>query len=397
MTTPLFLHRAIRALTIACARGVGLAGAAAAQTANRPDAAPPGAPPSAATTPHAATPGTAAGAPAPRPALSVTLTRAERAQWPLRMSANGSIAAWQEAIIGAEIGGLRLTEVRAAVGDVVRRGQVLAVLSAETLEAEQAQVRAALAEAEATLADARANAERAQQVAGTGALSVQQIAQYQTAEKTAQARLQSVRAQLAAVQLRLRFTRVLASDDGVISARAATLGAVVAPGQELFRLIRRNRLEWRAEVTASELGRLKPGTPVLVTAEGAGTAAGTVRVLGPPVDPQRRTALVYVALPDAARRGLRPGMFARGEFGLGEQAALSLPQEAVALRDGFAYVFRVAPTEGDQARVSRVKVQLGRRAENRVEIVSGLKADDTVVAAGAAFLADGDVVRVVRR
>ena len=59
MTTPLFLHRAIRALTIACALGVGLAGAAAAQTANRPDAAAPGAPPAAATTPHAATPGTA--------------------------------------------------------------------------------------------------------------------------------------------------------------------------------------------------------------------------------------------------------------------------------------------------------------------------------------------------
>ena len=202
---------------------------------------------------------------------------------------------------------------------------------------------------------------------------------------------------LAAVQLRLKFTRVVASDDGVISSRTATLGAVVSPGQELFRLIRRNRLEWRAEVTSSELARLRPGTPVLVTAEGAGAAAGTVRVLGPTVDPQSRNALVYVDLPDAARRGLRPGMFARGAFGLGEQAALSLPQEAVALRDGFAYVFRVAEPAAEQTRVSRAKVQLGRRADNRVEILSGLNAEDTVVSAGAAFLADGDVVRVVRR
>ena len=391
----------VAAQTAGRAEGASTGTAASAATAAPASGAPaPSAPAPAPASAHAPAPAPAsapAGTAAPRPALSVTITRAERAQWPIRMSANGSIAAWQEAVIGAEIGGLRLSDVRAAVGDVVRRGQVLAELSSETIEAELAQVRAALAEADATLADARANAERAQQVAGTGALSAQQIAQYQTAEKTAQARVQSVRAQLAAVQLRLKFTRVVASDDGVISSRTATLGAVVSPGQELFRLIRRNRLEWRAEVTSSELARIKPGTPVLVTAEGAGAAAGTVRVLGPTVDPQSRNALVYVDLPDAARRGLRPGMFARGAFGLGEQAALSLPQEAVALRDGFAYVFRVAEPAAEQTRVSRAKVQLGRRADNRVEILSGLNAEDTVVSAGAAFLADGDVVRVVRR
>jgi RND family efflux transporter MFP subunit len=224
-----------------------------------------------------------------------------------------------------------------------------------------------------------------------------QIAQYQTAEKTAQARVQSARAQLAALRLRLKFTQVTASDDGVISSRTATLGAVVPQGQELFRLIRRNRLEWRAEVTTSELGRLKVGQPATVTVEGAGRVAGTVRVLGPTVDAQTRNALVYVDLPDAAGQGLRPGMFARGEFVLGDSAALTLPQESIALRDGFAYVFRVGTLEEERARVSRVKVQTGRRVGNRVEIVSGLSAADAVVAAGAAFLADGDTVRVVPR
>ena len=345
----------------------------------------------------AAAPGIAQDASATRPALTVTLARAESARLPMRLLANGTVAAWQEAIIGAEVGGLRLAEVRAAVGDVVRRGQVLAVFSAETVEAELAQGRAALAEAEATLADAQANAERAQQVVGTGVLSALQIAQYQTAEKTAQARVQSARAQLAALRLRLKFTQVTASDDGVISSRTATLGAVVPQGQELFRLIRRNRLEWRAEVTASELGRLKVGNPVTVTVEGAGRVAGTVRVLGPTVDAQTRNALVYVDLPDAARQGLRPGMFARGEFGLGDSTALTLPQESIALRDGFAYVFRVGTLDGDRARVSRVKVQTGRRVGNRVEILAGLSAADAVVAAGASFLADGDTVRVVPR
>ena len=87
----------------------------------------------------AAAPGIAQDASATRPALTVTLARAESARLPMRLLANGTVAAWQEAIIGAEVGGLRLAEVRAAVGDVVRRGQVLAVFSAETVEAELAQ------------------------------------------------------------------------------------------------------------------------------------------------------------------------------------------------------------------------------------------------------------------
>ena len=77
----------------------------------------------------------------------------------------------------------------------------------------------------------------------------QQIAQFFTAEKTAQARLDAARSRIRAEELRLSHTKVLASDTGVISARAATLGAVVQPGQELFRLIRQGRLEWRGEIT----------------------------------------------------------------------------------------------------------------------------------------------------
>lgn len=332
-----------------------------------------------------------------RPALSVAVVRPEPTQLPLSLTANGSVAAWQEAILGAEVNGLRLAEVRASVGDQVRRGQVLAVFARESVQADIAQARAALAEAEANAADARANAERAKQVAGSGALSTQQVAQYQTAEKTALARVASVKAQLDAQQLRLRYTQVVASDDGVISSRTATLGAVVPQGQELFRLIRQNRLEWRGEVPSADLARLSVGLPVKVQAGGTALVDGRIRVIGPTVDAQSRNALVYVDLPGAVAKGLKPGMFAAGEFVLGATDALTLPQEAVALRDGFSYAYRVGDLQGDQARISQIKLQLGRRVGNRVEIVDGLKAGDPVVASGASFLADGDVVKVVQK
>jgi multidrug efflux pump subunit AcrA (membrane-fusion protein) len=83
-------------------------------------------------------------------------------------------------------------------------------------------------------------------------------------------------------------------------------------------------------------------------------------------------------------------MYARGEFDLGVSPALTVPQQAVVLRDGFNYVFRLDPDN----RVRQLKVQTGRRIGDRVEVLDGLKADAVVVASGAGFLNNGDLVRV---
>ncbi|HYF19872.1 MAG TPA: efflux RND transporter periplasmic adaptor subunit [Ramlibacter sp.] len=332
---------------------------------------------------------------APKPALTVTTTTPRRVELPLTLAANGNIAAWQEASVGAEAGGQRLTDVRVNVGDRVRKGQVLATFAADTLRAEAAQARAALAEAEAAAADAAANAERARSLQATGALSASQINQYLTAEKTAQARVQAARASFDAQQVRLNQTQVLAPDEGIISARAATVGAVVASGTELFRLIRQGRLEWRAEVTSTELGRVNVGTRAIVTAASGAKLEGRVRTIGPTVDPQTRSALVYVdlkPLPGPASGSARAGMFARGEFELGATPALTVPQSAVVLREGFSYVLRVNP----DGRVSQVKVQTGRLVQGQVEITSELPADARLVASGGGFLNEGDLVKVVQ-
>lgn len=302
---------------------------------------------------------------------------------PQRLSANGNVAAWQEASVGAESNGLRLTAVNVNVGDVVKAGQVLATFAADTVQADVAQARASVMEAEANAAEAAANAERARGLQASGALSQQQIQQYTTAEQTAKARVEAARAQLNAQQLRLKFTQVLAPDSGVISARTATVGAVVGSGTELFRMVRKGRLEWRAEVTQAELARIRTGAKVQVTAASGAAVEGTVRMVA-----QTRNALVYVDLP--AHADIRAGMFARGDFALGEGQALTVPQEAVVVRDGFFYVFVV---DGQQ-RVQQRKVQPGRRVADRVEITAGLDAGATVAVRGAGFLNEGDLVRV---
>ncbi|MEY4562657.1 MAG: hypothetical protein RLZZ618_1934 [Pseudomonadota bacterium] len=326
---------------------------------------------------------------AARPALTVNVTQQQRIAVPVRIAANGNLAAWQEASVGTQTNGLRLAEVRVNVGDVVKRGQVLATFAADTVLAEQAQIRASVAEAEAALAEAAANAQRARDLQSTGALSAQQINQYLTAERTAKARLQAQQASAKSQQLRLGQTQVVAPDAGVISARSATVGAVLPAGQELFRLIRQGRLEWRGEVPAADLARVKPGMAVEIAGASGAKLPGKVRMVAPTVDVQTRNGLVYVDL--ALSSEARAGMFARGEIDLGSSDALTLPQSAVNLRDGFTYVQRV----GADSKVTELKVKAGRRLGDRIEILEGLPADAKVVASGGGFLSDGDLVRVV--
>ena len=328
--------------------------------------------------------------PSPKPSLTVTVTSPQSGSLTQKITANGSLAAWQEAIIGAEANGLKITEVRVNVGDRVQRGDVLAVLQADTLRAELAQAEAALAEANASAQEAKAQSDRARNLQQQGFFSNAQLSQTLAADASAQARVQSARAMVQLQTVRLSQTQVRAPDAGVISARQATVGSVVGAGTELFRLIRQGRIEWRAEVTATEIGRIRVGAPVQVKAASGQMLQGKVRMVSPSVDAQTRNAIVYVDLP-AATGSARAGMYAQGEIALGQSQAITVPQTAVVVRDGFSYVYTV----GADQKVSQLKVQTGRQSGDRVEVLSGLKADARVVSSGGAFLNHGDTVRVV--
>lgn len=324
-------------------------------------------------------------------ALTVTVVQPEQQNWKQTFTANGNIAAWQEVVIGSELSGQRLTRVNVNVGDEVKRGQVLAEINSDTIRADLAAAKASYAEAQAVLADAVTNNKRIQQLRNTGAISAQELTQYQTSQATAQARLDASRAQIESNQLRLAQTQVISPDNGVISARTATVGSLAQTGQELFRLIRDHRLEWRAEVTTSDLYKLKQGMNARIFSPDPAQPAitGKVRIIAPVIDPQTRYGLVYVDLP--ATQAFRMGMFVKGEFDLGEKPALTIPQTALLLRDGFAYVFIV----GKNNRVAQQKVTVGRRLADRVEILD-LPANVTLVASGTGFLTDGDLVTVAK-
>lgn len=325
--------------------------------------------------------------------LTVNVAGPERLMWPVTIPTSGRLAAWHEAMIAAEVGGLKIIDVNADVGAAVKKGDLLVEFDPDTAKAELQQQQAAVEAAEATLEQATANADRARGLTGSGALSQQQTTEYLITERKSKADLSSAQAALASAQLTLDRTKIYAVDDGVISERMASLGDVVSAGEELFKLIRQNRIEWQAELPVKRLADVKVGTTAVIPTP-FGEVRGEVRLISPTTSTDNGRVKVYVALhPDKDVPQPKVGILVSGYLEFDQTEALTVASTAVVLRDGFSYVFTV--NQGEKPTVTRKRVETGRRQNDRVEILSGIEKTDSVVTSGGTFLADGSIVRVV--
>ncbi|MEZ5721836.1 MAG: efflux RND transporter periplasmic adaptor subunit [Paracoccaceae bacterium] len=326
-------------------------------------------------------------------ALTVTVAAPEIATWPVEVQASGWLAAWQEAAISAEVGGQKIVAINVDVGDSVKAGDVLVELSRETLENDLAQLQATVDVAQAALDQATADADRARKLDGSGSVSQQQLSAALITERKARADLASAEARRASAQIDLDRTRITAVGDGVISARSAALGDVVMQGTELFRLIRDGRIEWRAEVPLFQLRDIAVGMKVTIPAP-VGDVRGTVRQIAPNASEANGRVIVYVDL-DVPEGGPEPktGLMVSGRFEVGVREAVTVPSSAIVMKDGYSYVFALDAAE--PSKVTRIRVETGRRQGDRVEITSDFARDTEVVQAGGAFLSEGSTVRVV--
>ena len=335
------------------------------------------------------------------PAMAITVAAVRSENWDNIVEAQGTIEPWQEAVIGARNAGLSLAEVKADVGDSVKRGQLLARFDSALLLADLSQLEATLLQAQAAARQAEANRKRMLSLESSGGVSQQELLQYATQADTAAAQVAVVQAQIAAKRLQRAYADVRAPDDGVISSRAATQGAVAASGQELFRLIRQGRLEWRGEFAAASLPSLAPGQLVALRLPDGGSARARLRSSAPRLDPRSRLATVYADIEEGSRA--RAGMYVAGRVVLGKSAALLVPAASVVVRDGGSHVYTVAPSPQPApggargpARVRTLPVTTGRRRGGDVEVAGKLAQGTVVAVQGAAFLNDGDSVRIAQ-
>jgi RND family efflux transporter MFP subunit len=338
------------------------------------------------------------------PVQTITVGTVVQAPLARALVVNGSLAAWDELPVGTEAGGLAIVEVAVEEGDKVAKGQLLAKLDDSVLKAQYAQAMAAVAQAEAGIRKAEAmsgsansDVRRAKELSKNGYISGQLAEQRETTLSAAQADVNVARQNLTTAQAiaqeraaQLAQTEIRAPTDGTVSKRMAKLGNVVSVGEQLFRMIRDNRVELQAEVPEMDLPRLKAGQTATVVLNDGDTQRfeGRIRLVGATVDPQTRIGMVYVALPEDT--ALKPGMFVHGEIQTGKADVLQVPAQAIVYKDFKPAVFIV-----DDANHAKLRmVETGARMNGQVEIVSGVSAGERVALAGAGYLKDNDLVRV---
>ncbi len=297
-----------------------------------------------------------------------------RTQAATAITGTGTIVSWQEAPIGAEVGGLTAVALLADEGQTVTQGQPLLKMDDVLLQAQLRQAQAMATQNEKAY-------ERSKTLAAQGYLSQSGLEQSEATYETSEAALQTAQTQLSLATVR-------APVSGIVVSRKAVLGQIVTAGSELFRIARDGRIELNMEVTEADLHRLQAGMAATVQSDSIGPVPGTIRVVTPEVDPTTRLGIARITVPWAS--GLRPGMFATGHIDAGSQDALIMPQGAVVYVQNAAAVYVVGP----DSHVHLHKVTTGARQGDDVVVTSGVSEGDRVITTGAGFLNEGDLVKL---
>lgn len=353
----------------------------------------------------------------PVAAPAITVSKVTTENFVETAAVSGSLIPREEILVSPEVDGLRVLELLADEGDKVKKGQVLARLVAEQLDAQLAQNDASLArsnaaiaqaqsqivQAEAQAKEAAAQLDRAVPLKQSGYLSGSTYDQRESAAHTTQAQLIAARDGLKAAQAekeqieaqrreilwRRNNTDVTSPEDGIISRRTARIGAMAAPnGEPMFRIIENGEIELDAEIVETDLKNVKVGQKAIVTVPQIGDFEGKVRLVSPEVDKTTRLGRVRIFL--GVNPVLRIGSYARGRIETAASRGFAVPSSAVTFENELASVQVVRNNK-----VQKRSVTVGLVSNDLVEIRSGIEEGDLVVTRAGTFLRDGDTVRPV--
>lgn len=348
---------------------------------------------------------------APLPRVTVEAVAVETVE--ARVSISGSLVAREEVLVAAQITGYPIESLPHDVGDHVDKDDVMARINDRTLSAKLLQAEAEAARAEAATRQARSQIdsadatadeaaralERAQRLLASGTTTQAALDQAVAADLTAraaaqaaadgaavaEAQVQEAHAARDIAALNLDNAVIRAPVSGIVSERAAQVGALAGSSAlPMYRIIAGGEVELEAEVIETELGTISVGQPADLRIAGLGAVTGVVRRISPTVDPVTRLGLIRITL---SAEDLRPGLFATGWIVTAQRDAPTVPLSAV-LTDATGDFLLVA--EGGTLR--RRDVVAGLVSGDRREIVQGVETGDLVVTRAGGFFAAGDKV-----
>ena len=324
----------------------------------------------------------AAGAPPkgfamPVEAAAVTVGRAER-----RVNAVGSLRSNESVTVRPEVAG-RVIALGFEEGHKIKRGQVLMQLDTSVERAE-------LAQAQAQVALARTNANRANEL-------VQRGAGTQRAMDEARATLRTGEAQVQLNQAKIEKMTVVAPFDGVAGLRKVSVGAFVQAGADIVNLEQIDPLKVDFRVPEVFLAGVQAGQAITLTVDAlAGEQfTGEVTAIDPLVDAAGRSIIIRARLANPDGK-LRPGVFARVMLTLAtRENAVFVPEQSLMSQGDKQFVFKVVDGGDGKKVVRNTEVKLGQRKGATAEITEGLAAGDVVVTGGLLKVQDGMPVQIV--
>jgi RND family efflux transporter MFP subunit len=292
----------------------------------------------------------------------------------LTYSAEAVVEAVRQSTVAAQISG-RVVDIRFDVGDFVEKGEVIVRIDERAVtkaqEASEAQVR----EAQAALANARANYERSKQLLAEKFISQAALDQAEAAYKSAQAHVSALLAGAGQAATERSFATVVAPYSGVVSERHVELGEMASPGRALMTGFDPSTLRVVATVPQAQVAAIRAvgRARIEVPSVGRWVEAKQIIVV-PAADPRTHTTRVRLELPGDVR-GIYPGVYARAHFEVGSAPTLLVPRAAVVRRSELTAVYVLA----DDGRPRLRQVRLGVTGDERsVEVLAGLKPGERV-------------------
>ncbi|MBI2962617.1 MAG: efflux RND transporter periplasmic adaptor subunit [Deltaproteobacteria bacterium] len=307
--------------------------------------------------------------PAASAVVTVRIEEVRTSPVPDSYEAAGTIRSRRTSVLSSRIVA-RVLAVHVREGDSVERGRSLVELDARDVTAELRKAEAGLHVAEATYRRYGSLLER-------GSASRQEF-------EEVEARYRAAQADAAAARAAASYARIRSPIDGVVAAKTVEIGSLAAPGVPLLTIEDDSAYRLEVPVEESRLAAIRPGQAVEAAVDALGAdLSGRVAEIVPAADARSRTFVVKIDLPADPR--LRSGMFGRARFAGAPTTALTVPSSAVVERGPLTALYAV--DAGDTARLRLVR--LGRRFDERVEVLSGLEAGERVIAERAAGLRDG--------
>jgi RND family efflux transporter MFP subunit len=319
----------------------------------------------------------------------VSLLRVSSQTLPATVDAVGTVRAAVSSTLSAQIMGT-ITSVAVHEGDRVHTGEVLVTIDSRELTSQFNRAHAAtvatsqqIAASETDAALAASTLKRYQMLKAEKSVSPQEFDEVQTRAKAAQARLSMARSQEgeakaaeATARTMLGYTRIHAPFTGVVTARKVDPGTMAAPGAPLLTIERSGLLRLEVSVDESLHSALRLGEAIPVKIDSlASSLTGRVAEISPAADPSSRSFLVKIDLPSTP--GLHSGMFGHASLQNGSRQVVMIPRAAIVVHGSMQSVYTVGP---DQLATVRY-ITTGNTHGDQVEVLSGLSAGETIVAA----------------